>query len=147
MDDEAIKEYAHETLEKLQIELMEKYNLQLRSEGLLELVNVDGSQKISIDESLIKAYKFICANDLLILQKTEKSYSYGLKHLIEKLVGTYISNGECMLLMKMKDDKIKIYPEKYSFARMNLRNQLSNYCINCGFNVKINQKFIKSLKL
>ena len=141
MNDEEIKEYAEKTLEKVQIELMEKYNLQLRGDGLLEVANMNEYSEISINESLIKAYKFLCSNDLIILQKTEKSYSYGLKHLIEKLVGTYISNGECILLMKMKDEKIKIYPEKYSFARKNLRNQLSNYSINCGFNIKINKKY------
>lgn len=115
MNDEEIKEYANETLKKVQIELIEKYNLQLVNEGLIEVVNINEYSEISINESLIKVYKFLCLNDLLILQKTEKSYSYGLKHLIEKLVGTYISNGQCILLMKMKDEKIKIYPEKYKF--------------------------------
>lgn len=34
MNDEEIKEYAEKTLEKVQIELMEKYNLQLRGDGI-----------------------------------------------------------------------------------------------------------------
>jgi hypothetical protein len=142
MNDEEIKEYANKTLKKLQIDLMEKYNLQLKYEGLVEVPNMNEYSEISINECLIKAYKFICLNDLIILQKTEKSNSYGLKHLIEELIGTYISNGQCILLMKMKDEKIKIYPEKYTFARMNLNKQLSNYSINCGFNVKINKKIL-----
>lgn len=93
MNDEEIKEYANETLKKLQIELMEKYNLQLKYEGLVEVSNMNKYSEMSINECLIKAYKFLCLNDLIILQKTEKSYSYGLKHLIEELIGTYISNG------------------------------------------------------
>lgn len=142
MNDEEIKEHAYETLEKVQKELMEKYNLQLKSDGLLELKNLNGRSEVSINECLLEAYKFICVNDIIILQKSKKSYSYGLKHVIEKLVGRYISNGQCILLMKMKDEKIKIYPEKYKFAQVNLNGNLSNYSINCGFNIKINKNFV-----
>lgn len=60
---------------------------------------------------------------------------------LHKIINNFLKS-QCILLMKMKDEKIKIYPEKYAFARMDLSKQLSNYSINCGFNLKINKKFL-----
>lgn len=82
-----IPEYTKEKTVKLEHSFnYDIYNEEINENGLLEVANMNEYSEISINESLIKAYKFICLNDLIILQKTKKSYSYGLKHLIEKII-------------------------------------------------------------
>lgn len=132
--------YASNILNNIQDELISKYDLCLKDTGLIDTNYVNEHSDIRINESLLRAYDFLCQNNLITLRKTinKNDSSYGLKHVIEKCIGDYISNGECILLMKMYNNDIKIHPIKY--VHNDYDGRLCNYSKNCYFNVKLNKK-------
>lgn len=87
---------------------------------------VKGFDKTAFDENRIELIRhFIPSRFSKIFSFNTRNSSYGLKHIVERSIGNYISNGELIYAM---------YLEGYSIKRTG---------INCYFN--LSAKSLKSL--